>query len=102
MSASDLQAYWLSKWTCAVHGHFSARTHHAVSQEKPVHCPECVASFGGAVRGFTKDKVPDVSKPRWPKSDGKSGFDRTYSKNAPIKKRGQSQERPAPVRFLPS
>jgi hypothetical protein len=98
VSTSHMQSYYLSKWTCPVHGHFSARTVHPVDQNRPVHCPECVSVFEGQVKGTTVLPVPFVTRPTWPKVHG---MDRTFSDKAPSKERKQGNERVGRVRFLP-
>ena len=82
-----LQHYWQSKWTCPIHGHFTARTREKRGPENPVLCPDCKPLFVDAMECFTSQPVPWVSKPRIP-----AKADRTpvFSDKAPLRKRGKS------------
>lgn len=85
MSTHLHQSYYLSKWTCPLHGHYTARTREPRDENRRAHCPDCISIFEGCVKGNTILPVPFVTKPRWPK---KEGFDRTHSAKAPFRKRG--------------
>lgn len=83
---SQLQRYWFSKMTCAIHGKYIARTFE--KPRGPVPCPECVASWAleESCRGCGANPVPFVSKPRRPQ-DTKIEF--IHSKKATLRKRSR-------------
>ena len=83
---SLLHHYWFSKMTCAIHGKFTART--VEKPTRPVPCPECVASWAleESCRGYGRNPVPFVSKPRRPQ-DTKIEF--IHSAKATLRKRSR-------------
>lgn len=81
-----LQRYWFSKMSCALHGKYTART--CEKPTRPIPCPECTQgwSLENQCRGFGKESVPFVSKPRRPQ-DSKVEF--THSPQATLRKRSR-------------
>ena len=82
-----LKPYYLSKWICETHGHFTARTVLPASQAFPVHCPQCQAKLVDQTKVMTVLPVPFVSMPRIPK---KTDTTPSASNKAPLRKRGVS------------
>ena len=84
---SGLKPYFLSKWKCPFHGHFSARTEKPVDPKRPISCPECVIGieFVSTLKGMTSQTIPYISKPRIPK---KTDLAPIASEKAPLRKRG--------------
>ena len=85
-----LRLYWLSKWTCPVHGKFTAKTANKVDPaRRQISCPECVVmlQFDGQCKGHTAGPLPLVSKPRIP---AKEKVQPVASDNRPLTKRGKS------------
>ena len=85
-----MQPYWLSKWTCPIHGTYEAKTAGRVDPADPVICPECRSSiqFDGQCQGRTIVQLPWVSKPRVPNKD-LMNFGTTD--NAVVRKRGRNR-----------
>lgn len=84
---AGLKPYFLSKWICPTHGHFTARTEKAVDPLNPIHCPDCKSFFVAQTPGMTSQTIPHISKPRIPEKADKT---RTFSDKAPVHKRGKS------------
>jgi hypothetical protein len=89
MSPRASNPYWLSKWTCPVHGKYEAKTKTPASPADPVICPECRRGlqFEGQTTGRTTMPLPWVGKPRIPQ---KERVEPVASDNRPLKKRGKS------------
>jgi hypothetical protein len=83
--AGKLQRYWLSKWICPFHGHYTARTFAKVDPNRPILCPECKPIFVDQIEGRTVQALPYVSKPRVPSRAESTPI---ASDKAPLRKRG--------------
>jgi hypothetical protein len=84
--SKELKNYFLTKWTCPVHGYYTSRTPTKVTR---MDCPDCPRSLfvncGGPFQ--TTQAVPHLSKPRWP---SRADATPNVSDKAPVRKRGKS------------